>query len=291
MDYKNDNLIVNFAPTGMIPTKEQTQYVPIAPAEVIDDVLEAWEHGITMVHLHARNPQTGGPDYRKELYAEMIEGIRRHAPELVICVSLCSRTHNDISKRSEVLELTGNLKPDMGSLTLSSLNFNKQASMNSPETILALASKMKEAKIKPELESFDSGMINYAHYLIRKGLLTPPYYFNLLFGNIACAQANLLHVGIMERDVPVDSYYSFAGVGSFQQKISSIAIASGAGVRIGLEDNIWYDQGKTKLARNIDLVKRVHRIAEENDRKLMTSAELRTLLDLRNGLDEGYGMK
>jgi uncharacterized protein (DUF849 family) len=73
------------------------------------------------------------------------------------------------------LELEGFLKPDMGSLTLSSLNFNKIESLNSPDMIHNLAVKMKKLGIVPELEAFDAGMINYAKYLIKKGLLTPPY--------------------------------------------------------------------------------------------------------------------
>jgi hypothetical protein len=99
---------------------------------------------------------------------------------LVICVSLSGRSFNKFEERSEALELEGFLKPDMGSLTLSSLNFNQIASINSPEMILNLANKMKNLGIVPELEAFDAGMINYAKYLIKKGLLEPPYYFNLI---------------------------------------------------------------------------------------------------------------
>jgi 3-keto-5-aminohexanoate cleavage enzyme len=111
------------------------------------------------------------------------------------------------------LTLDGDLKPDMGSLTLSSVNFNKQASMNPPDMIHALAREMKDRNIMPELEAFDVGMINYARYLEKKKLLTPPHYFNLILGNIACAQADLLHAGIMIRDLPPDSFWSLGGIG------------------------------------------------------------------------------
>ncbi|MFP3467853.1 3-keto-5-aminohexanoate cleavage protein, partial [Leifsonia sp. SIMBA_070] len=87
---------------------------------------------------------------------------------------------SEIEFRADPLLLEGNLKPDMGSLTLSSLNFNKTASVNSPDTIIALASIMKEKGVVPELEAFDVGMINYVKYLEKKGLIEPPYYFNLL---------------------------------------------------------------------------------------------------------------
>jgi uncharacterized protein (DUF849 family) len=186
------------------------------------------------------------------------------------------------------LELEGFLKPDMGSLTLSSLNFNKIESINSPDMIHNLALKMKKLGIVPELEAFDAGMINYAKYLIKKGLLTPPYYFNLLLGNIACAQADILHAGIMIRDLPEGSIWSFAGIGDQQLKMNSIAIAIGGGVRVGLEDNIWYDSSRTILASNNDLLKRIHVLASANDRKIMTSEEFRQKMNLLPGNGE-YG--
>jgi len=170
----------------------------------------------------------------------------------------------------------------MGSLTLSSVNFNREASVSSPEMIQALAGEMKRRGVLPELEAFDTGMVNYAKYLEQKGLLEPPHYFNLLLGNIACAQADLLHAGILIRDLPPNSLWSLAGIGDAQLMMNSVAIAAGGGVRVGLEDDIWYDPGRTRLARNADLVRRIHRLAESNERKVMTSGELRKLLNLED---------
>ena len=127
----------------------------------------------------------------------------------------------------------------MGSLTLSSLNFNKQASINSPEMIKMLAQKMLDNKIKPELEVFDSGMINYAKYLSTKGILKPPLYFNLILGNIACAQANILTLGLLINELPEGSIWSVGGVGDAQLKMNLNGMINGGGVRIGIEDNIW----------------------------------------------------
>ena len=117
---------------------------------------------------------------------------------------------------------------------------------------------MKSRGILPELEAFDAGMINYSKYLEKKELLEPPHYFNLLFGNIACAQADLMIAGLMVRELPLGSLWSFAGIGDAQLMMNSIAIASGGGVRVGLEDNIWYDSSRSRLATNLDLIKRVH---------------------------------
>jgi uncharacterized protein (DUF849 family) len=154
--------------------------------------------------------------------------------------------------------------------------------------IQALAGKMQRLGILPELEAFDAGMINYAKYLIKKGLLEPPHYFNLLLGNIACAQADILYAGIMIRDLPENSVWSIAGIGDDQLKMNSVAIAIGGGVRVGLEDNIWYDSGRTKLATNSDLLKRIHVIADANGRKVMSSKEFRNKMNLESGYGK-YG--
>jgi uncharacterized protein (DUF849 family) len=283
-----DKLIINFTPTGMIPTKEMTPYVPVTIAEVVEDVHQAWELGITMVHIHARDQVSGQPTCDATVYGKMIEGIRRFAPDLIICVSLSGRNFKEFEQRAEPLNLDGDAKPDMGSLTLSSVNFNRQASVNEPKMIQDLAATMKGRGILPELEAFDAGMINYARYLVGKGLLQPPHYFNLLFGNIACAQADLLHVGIMIRDLPENSWWSLAGIGDSQLPMHGVAIAMGGGVRVGLEDNIYFDRQRKALARNLDLLKRVQGIAEANGRAVMPSKELRRRLKLATG-NGAYG--
>ena len=171
----------------------------------------------------------------------------------------------------------------MGSLTLSSVNFNREASVSSPDMIQQLAGEMKRVGVLPELEAFDTGMVNYAKYLEHKGLLEPPHYFNLLMGNVACAQADLLHAGVLIRDLPPNSFWSLAGIGDHQLMMNSVAIAAGGGVRVGIEDHIWYDRARTKLASNADLLRRIHRLAESNERPVMTPGEFRGLLKLEDG--------
>jgi uncharacterized protein (DUF849 family) len=277
------DLIVNFTPTGMVPTKAMTPHVPVAVSEIVEDVHAAWDVGITMVHLHARDERTGEPTWRAEVYGAIIEGIRAFAPDLVVCVSLSGRTFPDFEKRSEPLRLEGALKPDMGSLTLGSMNFARQPSINSPEMIQRLAAEMRRLGIVAELEAFDAGMVNYAKFLEKKALLAPPHYFNLLLGNIATAQADHLHLATMVRDLPDGAIWSAAGIGDAQLPMNATAIACGGGVRVGLEDNIWYDSARTRLARNIDLVRRVHALAEVNERSVMQPGTLRALLQLEPG--------
>ncbi len=276
----NNNFVLNFTPTGMIPTKGMTPKVPVTPEEIVEDVLEAAELGANMVHLHAREPDTEQPSYKKEIYADIITGIRKKDKNLILCVSTSGRHFFEFEKRSEVLELKGELKPDFGSLTLSSLNFNKQASINEPHMIKALADRMQENGIRVEFEAFDLGMINYAKYLIRKGLITQPYYFNFILGNIACAQADLLSLGLMVKELPENSIWAAGGVGNPQLMVNVMALVAGGGVRVGLEDNIWYDQERTKLASNREIIERIMIVAKELGKSPYTSKELRSLFKL-----------
>lgn len=274
----NKKFILNFTPTGMIPTKQMTPHVPVQPDEIIQQVLEAAELGVNMVHLHARDPETGEPTYKKEIYAEIVSGIRKANKDIVLGVSTSGRNLTEFDKRSECLELKGDAKPDFGSLTLSSLNFNNQASINSPEMIQNLAKKMLESGIKPELEVFDLGMINYAKYLIRKGLLKDPYYFNLILGNIACAQPTMLNLGLMINELPEDSIWSVGGIGNWQLQMNAMAIVSSGGVRVGLEDNIYFDQERSCLALNRELIERVLVVAKALGRKPYSHKEAREVL-------------
>jgi uncharacterized protein (DUF849 family) len=271
--------MINLAPTGMIPTKAMTPYVPVRPDEIAEDALKCIELGASMLHIHARG-EDENPTYKKEVYAHIISSIKEKNREAVIIVSTSGRTYSEFDKRSEVLELDGDIKPDMASLTLSSVNFNKIASINSPDMILKQAARMQERGIKPELEVFDLGMVNYAHYLIRKELITPPYYFNIILGNIAAAQAKLMHLGLIVSELPENSFWSVAGVGSWQKDMNTLGTIMGNGIRIGLEDNIWFNESKTVLATNYSLVERAVKIADILERPIASCRDVRQMLKL-----------
>jgi uncharacterized protein (DUF849 family) len=269
-DERKNKLIINFSPTGMIPTKEMTPHVPVSPEEIVRDVLESRKYGVSMVHLHARGDD-GRPTYKKHVYAKIINGIRETDSDLILTVSTSGRDWSEFEKRSECLELKGDVKPDMASLTLSSLNFNKQASINSPQMIQMLAKKMADNGIRPELEAFDIGMINYSKYLHQKRLIQPPFYINLILGNIACAQANILNLGLMINELPEDSIWAVGGVGDTQLKMNINGMINGGGVRVGLEDNIW-------LTPNMDLLERIYTIAQALSLEIATPSEVRGYL-------------
>lgn len=277
---KNAQFIVNLAPTGLVPTREMTPHVPLTPREITDQVCALAADGVNMVHLHARDPEDGRPTYKKEIYARIIDAIRKEHEKLVLGVSTSGRVFKDFAQRADVLDLKGDLKPDFASLTLGSMNFTHQPSINSPQMIKDLARKMLDCGIRPELEVFELGMINYAHYLITKDLLKPPYYFNLILGNVASAQADMLTTALMVRELPTGSFWSLGGIGQFQLRMNAVAINFGGGVRVGLEDNLFYDEERHRLATNHELVERVVRIGAALGRRPYSHRELRSAFAL-----------
>ncbi|MEQ1779736.1 MAG: 3-keto-5-aminohexanoate cleavage protein [Hyphomonadaceae bacterium] len=279
--HRHRHLIVNLAPTGVVPTKKDNSFVPITPAEIAADVIACRKLGISSAHLHARD-ERGLQTHKAEQYADIIDRIRSEAPDLVLCVTCSGRTASEFSQRSEVLDLKGDLRPDMASLTLGSLNFARSASVNSPDMIKNLALKMLDNGIKPELEVFDVGMVNFANYLIEKDILRPPFYFNILLGNVSSAQANLLHVSAVLASLPPGALWSLAGFGADQLPMNALAIAMGGGVRVGLEDNLWMDSDRTAPASNPLLVSRVIELARLHERAAMPSKILRQRLILQD---------
>jgi len=267
--------IINFTPTGTQTTRENSK-APLLPNEIIEVVHEAYELGITMTHIHARDPITLENTYKSETYKKIIDGIRKHCPELVICASLTGRLYPEFEKRSEVLELY----PDMGSLTMSSLNFPKSASINEPDMIIKLIEKMNEYGVIPEIECFDSGMINYTNYLINKNILVGPHYMNIIFGNIYNAQSDLSTVSSVINSTPENTKVCFGGIGRDQLKSNLLGLLYGDGVRVGLEDNLYFKD--KEITTNIELLKRVHRIMNELDMDVLPPEEFKKL---------GYGNK
>jgi 3-keto-5-aminohexanoate cleavage enzyme len=265
--------VINFTPTGTQPTRENS-YAPLLPNEIVEVVHEANELGISTVHLHARDEETLKNTYKKEVYQKIMEGIKKHCPDLLICVSLTGRNFPELEKRSEVLQL----HPDMGSLTMSSLNFPSGASINQPETIMGLIQEMDKYGVQPEIECFDTGMLNYANYLISKNILKPPYHINVILGNMYNGQCDFGTLSSIKSSLPANSYTCLGGIGSQQLKTTTYGLLDFDGIRIGLEDNLYY-KGKEKTT-NIDLLKRAHRIMGELDMTHYTSNELK---------EKGYG--
>ena len=127
-----DKLIINAAINGMIPTHADTPHVPVTPDEIAEEVVRCYNAGASIFHIHARDAQ-GKPTHRLEVYRAIFKQIRvRCTDDIVLCVSTSGRMTPAFEARSESLDLEDDLKPSMASLTLGSLNFPQQASLNSP---------------------------------------------------------------------------------------------------------------------------------------------------------------
>lgn len=275
-----NKLIINMALTGMTPTKKDTPFVPTTIDEIIDDAIKCVNVGASMLHIHARDGN-GTPTYKAEIYEQIIKGIREKCPEIVICVTTSGRYYNQFIKRAEVLTLNGSLKPDMASLTLGSIDFPDQTSINEPLTIIRLAEKMKKAGIKPELEVFDTGMINMAKYLYKKGYIEPPFYFNILLGSIYSTQARMADLCYLVHQLPQKSIWAGAGIGIFQRVVNNASIIMGGHVRTGIEDNIWYDYEKNELTTNVKTILRLREMAKIIGREIAKPQETRKMLGLK----------
>lgn len=274
-----DKLIINLAPTGMVPMKADTPHVPITPAEIADDCRRCYDAGASILHLHARD-EGGKPTWKPDIYRRIIAAVKNRCPDAVICVSTSGRTFGAFEHRSAVLELTGDEKPEMASLTLGSLNFPKQASVNEPSMICALAQKMQDNGIVPELEVFDMGMIDYAQFLIQRGILTTPYYFNILLGSLGMLSATPFHLATCVMSLPPGSTWAGAGIGRFQFDVNSLAIVSGGHVRVGIEDNLYRDVRTREPITNCELVERLANLARAAERGIATPDEARRLIGL-----------
>jgi len=274
-----DELIINLAPTGMVPTRGETPHVPLTPDEVAADVRRCRDAGAAIVHVHPRDP-SGQPTQDAAIAGNFIRAIRAAVPDVVVCITTSGRRNPELDGRSAVLNLDGDARPEMASLTLGSLNFPKQASINAPATIQGLADLMRARQIVPEWELFDLGMLDYAAYLRTRGLLGDPVYANILLGSLGTLQATALNLALMVERLPAGATWAGTGVGRHQLSMNRLAIAMGGHVRVGLEDNIWWDDERTELATNVRLVERLVQIGRAMGREPAEPALVRSRLGI-----------
>ena len=263
----------------MVPTRAETPHLPITPEEVAADARRCADLGASIVHIHPRD-EDGVPTQSADRAAAFLRALREAVPDIVLCATTSGRRVPDLEPRAAVLDLTGGVRPEMASLTLGSLNFPTQASVNAPDTIKGLAQRMAERGIVPEWEVFDLGMIDFAHYLRGHGLLGGPVYANILLGSLGTLAATPLNLALAVERLPDEAIWAGTGVGRFQFAVNKWAIAMGGHVRVGLEDNIWFDDARTDLATNVRLVERLVGIGRAMGREPASPARVRELLGI-----------
>lgn len=267
-------LIITVAPIGAEVTKEDNPNLPITPEEIAEEAYNCYKAGASIIHLHARD-ENGNPTQDPEIYNEMIKLIKERC-NIIIQISTGGATGMSPEERRAPLKL----KPEMASLTTGTVNFGDSVFYNPPTLIKSLAQEMKNLGIKPEMEIFDVGMIANAKKLIKEELIDAPFQFGLIMGVPGGIPGTIKDLMYLVESLPEKSMWSATGIGKTHLPISVTSIALGGNVRLGFEDNIYYEKGILAKS-NAQLVKRIVRIAKEIGRKIATPDEARKLLRLK----------
>ena len=271
-----EKLIITVAPTGSVPRKKDTPHVPVTPDEIAETAYACEQEGAAIIHVHCRD-EAEKPTSKYEVFKETVDKIRRRT-KLVVMTSTSGIAGQTDEDRAAPLHT----KPEMGSLTTSTLNFaGRKPSViyiNTVETVQFLAKEMLTRDIKPEIEAFDVGFIQQGKKLIEAGLVKEPAHFQLVMGvdgGIPATPDNLLH---MRDQLPPGSTFVVAGMARTQLPMTTMAIVMGGHVRVGLEDNLYLRKGV--LARNEELVARAKHLADDLQRDVATADEARAIMGL-----------
>jgi len=271
-----DPCIITVAITGSLPRKKDNPAVPITPAEQIESTHEAYEAGASLVHLHVRNDD-GTPTSSPERFAEVMAGIRRHCPDMIVQFSTGGRSGAGRERGAHLAA-----RPDMGSLATGSVNFPTRVYDNAPDLVEWLAAEMKAKGIKPEVEAFDLSMIFQAAKMEQEGQIVGPLHVQFVMGikNAMPVDREVFefYVRTLRRLSP-KATWTGAGIGREQMTLARWSLELGGHCRTGMEDNVRLDRD-TLAPSNAALVKAVVRLCDEHGRRVATAAQARALLGL-----------
>ena len=257
--------------------KSQNPHVPYTPQEIANEALAAWRAGAAIAHIHVRDPETGQPDSRKELFAEVVERIRGES-DLIINLTTSGLNLNGPDAGEQRLEPIS-LQPEICSLDVGSLNFRQRVFLNRPEWVEQAASRMREAGVKPEIEVFDIGHIRQARHLIEQGLIADPPWFQLCLGIPWGIEGTVESLVEMHRRLPTGAIWSVLAPGPLQLPLTTHALLLGGHVRVGFEDNLYLRRG-VKADSNARFVERTVQLAEMLQRDVASCDEARAMLGL-----------
>lgn len=234
-------IIITAAVIGSRPTKEMNPAVPYTPKEIAEAAVDCWRVGAAIAHIHVRDPETGRPEFKIELFKEILERIREQCGMIINLTTsgLMLSGPSVIEQRLQPVTL----RPDMCSLDIGSLNFQDRTFLNPPEWGEIAAKRMRQYGVKPEIEVFDVGHIYQALDYVDKGLFDDPPYFQLCMGTKWGIEATPENLLFMKSKLPPNARWSVLGVGRAQLPMISMAILLGGNIRVGFEDNIYLKKG------------------------------------------------
>ncbi|MBW6484793.1 MAG: 3-keto-5-aminohexanoate cleavage protein [Syntrophobacterales bacterium] len=272
----DDKIIISVAPTGSWATKSHNPGLPVTPEEIAGAALSCWREGAAVVHVHVRDDE-GRMTCDRSRFQKVKELIRSQGCDIIINFT-ASGGAGRVGEEERFNSLSA--APELASLDAGSMNFNDRVFLNPPDFLEELARRMLAAAVKPEIEVFDSGMIENAMTLVKKGLISTPLWWQFVFGVKGGAPATARSLVHLVESLPPESLWSVCAIGRHQLPMNMLALAMGGHVRTGLEDNLYYRQGE--LAKdNAQLVARLTRISRECGREPATPDEARQLLGLK----------
>ncbi|MCP4380490.1 MAG: 3-keto-5-aminohexanoate cleavage protein [Hyphomicrobiales bacterium] len=304
-------VIITCAITGAIHTPTMSPYLPITPDEITREAIGAAEAGAAILHLHARDPETGKPDQTPEAFARFLPRIKQGTNAAINVTTGGS----PFMKVEERVRPAAEFKPEVASLNMGSMNFG----------LFHLADRYPEFKFdweKPQLEAtrdlvfrntfkdieyilqtcYDNGtrfefecydishLYNLNHF-VQRGLVKPPYFIQSVFGLLGGIGPHPEDVAHMKRTADrlfgSDYQWSVLGAGSAQLRIAAQAAALGGNVRVGLEDSLWAGKGKLATS-NADQVTLARKIIEGLGMQVATPDDARQILSLKGGDKVGF---
>ena len=291
----NRKVFITAAITGSGSTQDRSPHVPRSPEQIANSAIDAAKAGAAVVHCHVRDPETGTPSRRLDLYREVTDRIRASDTDVVLNLTagmggdivfggvespLPTVDGTDMVGATERVAHIAECLPEICTLDCGTMNFAEAdyVMTNTPGMLRAMGQMMTDLGVKPEIEAFDTGHLWFAKQLVAEGILKPDALVQLCMGVPWGAPDDLNTFMAMVNNVPSDWTFSAFGLGRSQMPYVAASVLAGGNVRVGLEDNLMLDRGV--LATNAQLVERAHGIIENLGASVIGPAEVRDMLGL-----------
>jgi uncharacterized protein (DUF849 family) len=292
----NTEVFITCAVTGVGATTSRSELVPVTPEQIAAAGIEAAEAGAAIVHIHVRNPDTGGPSRDPALYRQVVERIRASGTDVVLNLTAGmggdlvlggvesplppSEEGTDMAGATERLAHVAELQPEICTLDCGTMNFAEgdYVMTNTPSMLRELARQIQALGVRPEIEVFDTGHLVFAKQLIAEGLVDEPAMLQLCLGIPYGAPDDPSTLLALVHALPPGCVFSAFSIGRMQLPYVALAPIVGGNVRVGLEDNIWLSRGVK--ATNGALVERAVAILEAINVRVLGPDEVRERLRL-----------
>ena len=286
-------VMISCAVTGSADTPPKNPAVPVTPEQIARSAIDAAHAGAAIVHIHVRDPHTTKPSMDGALYRDVVERIRASGTDVLINLTtgpgarfvpgdddpLRPGPGTTLRRPEDRVRHIVELKPDICSLDMGSLNMGDRVFVNTPVHLQKMATAIRDAGVTPELEVFETGHLLLAKRMIETGHIKPPGLFQICLGISWAQPATPEAMTYMRNLLPSGCVWFAFGISLYQFPMVAQAILLGGHPRVGLEDNIYLEKGKLAPS-NAALVEKAARIVELLGDQVATPAEARALLGL-----------